>query len=96
MDDGIAAVKLTGIAIKVRYRGVGGELADIAVQELVRCSGELAAARGASGVIVVAWVDPPNAPSQRMLDRNGFRWRSRIAEDIEDWILDTVPARDRS
>ena len=92
VEDDIAAVKMTGIALAAGRRGTGGHIADSAVEDLIRCSSELAAAQGASGMIVVAWVHPLNAPSQRMLDRNGFCWRSRISDDIEDWILQAGPA----
>lgn len=48
-------------------------------------------AGGASEMIVIAWVDPRNGPSQRMLERNGFRFRSSVADDIDDWVLEAYP-----
>lgn len=89
--DGLAALKMTGIAIDVEHRGLGGRLADSALQDLLQSSGELAMAGGASEMIVIAWVDPRNGPSQRMLERNGFRFRSSVADDIDDWVLEAYP-----
>ena len=86
--EGVGYVKLQAIAVSLEDRRKGGLLADQTLtRALVHCF-NLAAAEDVDRVRVVAWVDPQNEPSKRMLHRAGFGLVKLVGAGLEDWQLE--------
>lgn len=90
-------VKLQAVAISTECRGGGGEVADGAIEEALARAVELTAKAGGTTTLLVAWVDPRNDASKRLMERAGFAIHGLIPGNppLEQWTLQVVPAGER-
>jgi len=81
----VPIVQLQVIAIHVHMRGTGGSFADQMMADSLQSALRLAVQASKTGAVVLAAVDPRNAPSQRLLRRSGFIMRAVLANDLQEW-----------
>jgi RimJ/RimL family protein N-acetyltransferase len=92
-DGEIGYVKLQAVAVGISERGIGGSLANEVMEVSLREAFKLASTQELNRVRVVAFVDPMNAQSKRMLARAGFdlRGTSPNGNEYEQWIVEVRP-----
>ena len=90
----IVIVKLQAVAISKECRGGDGEVANGALDEALGRAVELTSHAGGTITLVVAWVDPRNDASKRLMERSGFTTRGFIPGNppLEEWTLQVAPA----
>lgn len=81
-------VKLMAIAIDVNSRGLGGAVADAAMEEVLRTAEELARQQGALRTVIAAWVHPQNEPSKALLSRFDFAFQRMATPVNEEWVVE--------
>lgn len=80
-------VKILAVAVACSHRGQGGALADEALEVAILEAGDRSFSSGVHEVIVVAWVEGRNDPSQRMCQRTGFAKGDDVGGGLSEWTL---------